>query len=143
MSASKDLTGQKFGILVVIEPAGNNPARHKLWRCACSCAGQFERVVAAHDLTRGDAKSCGCLRGRPGGVARPPLPRPVRPARPARPPRGAPKATPRAAPKMPVKDPARAFTPSVCLAPVDALTPTGTVRRSVERMLRQYGAARY
>ena len=134
MSASKDLTGQKFGLLVVIERAGSNPARNALWRCVCSCPARNERVVKTPDLSSGDTRSCGCLRGRPGGITPPP--------RPARPPQAAPKATPRAAPKMPVKDPARAFTPSVCLAPVDALTPTGTVRRSVERMLRQYGAAR-
>ena len=131
MSATKDLTGQKFGLLVVLARAGSSPSGNALWRCVCSCPARNERVVKTPDLSSGDTRSCGCLRGRPGGITPPP--------RPARPPQAAPKA----APKMPVKDPARAFVPSVCLAPVDALTPTGTVRRRVDRMLRQYGAARY
>ena len=131
MSASKDLTGQKFGLLVVLARAGSNPSRNALWRCVCSCPARNETVAATPHLTGGDTRSCGCLRGRPGGITPPPTPRPARTP-----------ATPKAAPKAPVKDPLRTFVPSVCLAPVDALTPTGTVRRRVERMLRQYGAGR-
>ena len=135
MSACKDLTGQKFGLLVVIERAGSSPSGNALWRCACSCGAGMERVVKTPELSSGDTRSCGCLRGWPGGIKaeRAPysLPRPARiPDQ------------PKSAKKSPLKDPLRAFVPSAPLAPVDALVQTGTVRRRVERMLRLYGTGR-
>jgi hypothetical protein len=69
---SVDLTGQKFGRLLVIERQGytewkdttNNgvPTRYRQikWSCKCDC-GKEVSVVAA-SLTSGSTKSCGCLR---------------------------------------------------------------------------------
>lgn len=55
----KDITGQRFGRLVVIGRAGHSKNRRVLWNCQCDC-GQ-RRVVAGVSLRRGDTKSCGCL----------------------------------------------------------------------------------
>lgn len=52
-----DLTGQRFGRLVVVERAGSEgPAR---WRCRCDCG--TEKTVPGVGLRSGSSKSCGCL----------------------------------------------------------------------------------
>jgi len=63
ISRLKDLTGQKFGELIVlcrannyISPSGNVSTK---WKCKCSCGKEIE--VLANNLTRGHTKSCGCL----------------------------------------------------------------------------------
>ena len=60
----KDLTGQKFGRLVVIEQAessrslnGKNRIR---WRCQCDCGN--DTTVIGSNLISGSIKSCGCFR---------------------------------------------------------------------------------
>lgn len=60
----KDLTGQKFGRLVVIEQAessrslnGKNRIR---WRCQCDCGN--DTTVIGSNLISGSLKSCGCFR---------------------------------------------------------------------------------
>ena len=58
-----DLTGQRFGKLTVIRPAGNVGGR-TAWLCRCDC-GQ-EAAVKTHHLRCGHTKSCGCQNG-PGG----------------------------------------------------------------------------
>lgn len=55
----KDLTGQRFGRLVVVEEAGRSIDRQALWRCRCDCGG--ESVARSGKLRRGSVKSCGCL----------------------------------------------------------------------------------
>lgn len=52
-----DLTGRRFGKLVVIEQAEHAGDRIQ-WRCVCDCG--TESVVRASSLTRGKTKSCGC-----------------------------------------------------------------------------------
>lgn len=58
----KDLTGQRFGRLVVdrIAPSRvySNGWKAAMWFCRCDC-GQ-EKAVRAMDLRRGSATSCGC-----------------------------------------------------------------------------------
>jgi len=54
-----DLTGQKFGRLLVLERQGSNKSRAALWRCECECGNQ--RVVVTHQLNSGKTRSCGCL----------------------------------------------------------------------------------
>ena len=60
----KDLTGQRFGMLTVIERAedyvnvnGNHVLRYL---CKCDCGN--EKAVLASDLKCGRVKSCGCLK---------------------------------------------------------------------------------
>ena len=56
---SKDLTGQVFGYLTVIEPVGHKGAC-RLWKCRCKC-GNYINVVTG-SLTSGGTTSCGCRR---------------------------------------------------------------------------------
>lgn len=59
-----DLTGQRFGKLVVIERAQNR-GEQTMWRCKCDCGN--ETLVFASNLTRSQhTKSCGCLRLKHG-----------------------------------------------------------------------------
>ena len=56
----KNLTGQRFGRLVCLEPS---PRRDKQggtqWLCQCDCGKQC--LAATHQLLCGYKKSCGCL----------------------------------------------------------------------------------
>ena len=54
-----DLTGNRFGRLVVIDRAEN---KHKqpAWNCACDCGNKC--VVSGYLLRSGITRSCGCLR---------------------------------------------------------------------------------
>lgn len=61
----KDITGEKFGRLLVIEPffvlnaEENKLAKMKKWKCLCDCGNE---VITRHIyLKSGDVKSCGCL----------------------------------------------------------------------------------
>ena len=57
---TKDLVGQKFGKLTVLErvsPIGEN---HMKWKCKCDCGNIT--VVAGTALKQGITKSCGCTR---------------------------------------------------------------------------------
>lgn len=53
----KDLTGQRFGKLVVLEYAGFDKERGTQWKCQCDC-GNIKIV----NITRDKPKSCGCSR---------------------------------------------------------------------------------
>lgn len=59
MMAAKDLTGQRFGRLLVTgaAPPGASGPR---WACACDC-GQHKTVLQG-SLRCGETRSCGCLR---------------------------------------------------------------------------------
>ena len=61
MSAKKDLTGQRFGRLIVIREYGRSKDGHVAWLCKCDCGR--EKVVRGSSLTRrkNPTVSCGCL----------------------------------------------------------------------------------
>lgn len=59
MGKIKDLTGQRFGALTVIEPTGETERGCLLWRCKCDCGN--ETVAISVKLLSGDRRSCGCL----------------------------------------------------------------------------------
>lgn len=52
-----DITGQRFGRLVVLKKAGANNNR-SVWLCKCDCGKVVK--VKLRDLVQGDTKSCGC-----------------------------------------------------------------------------------
>lgn len=55
-----DLTGQRFGRLVVIRDSGERASsRVAMWECKCDC-GEISFVSRAN-LRSGHTKSCGCL----------------------------------------------------------------------------------
>ena len=55
MGRRKDLTGQRFGRLIVIEYSGNSK-----WICQCDC-GTITKPIYGQSLKGGKTKSCGCL----------------------------------------------------------------------------------
>jgi len=59
MTKLQDITGSRFGRLVVIEFSHTNNRGRKYWRCRCDCG--TEKAVASGSLKRGATRSCGCL----------------------------------------------------------------------------------
>ncbi|NFI95614.1 AP2 domain-containing protein [Clostridium botulinum] len=59
----KDLTGKRFGYLIVCEKNGlhTSPSGQKkqLWKCKCDCGK--ETLVISENLRNGNTRSCGCL----------------------------------------------------------------------------------
>lgn len=59
MPRLRDLTGQKFERLDVIERRGKDIKGQILWLCRCDCG--TEKIVAGTMITTGRTKSCGCF----------------------------------------------------------------------------------
>ena len=59
MPAFKDITGLRFGRLVVLEREGRNRWGNTHWLCRCDCGET--KIVSSKRLIAGRAKSCGCL----------------------------------------------------------------------------------
>ncbi len=59
MGKFKDITGQRFGRLVVLKYLGQDKHSHSLWLCECDCGN--ETILPKCKLTTGWTKSCGCL----------------------------------------------------------------------------------
>lgn len=59
MSKLIDLTGQRFGRLMVIGRAKNNKEGKPCWICYCDCGNTT--IVSGYCLRKGDTRSCGCL----------------------------------------------------------------------------------
>lgn len=55
-----DLTGQRFGMLVVTEFVDRNKRGMASWRCRCDCGEVITKTIG--NLRSGHSKSCGCLR---------------------------------------------------------------------------------
>lgn len=55
-----DLTGQRFGRLVVVSYAGLDKQNNALWSCACDCGNT--KVAMSKSLRSGMTISCGCAR---------------------------------------------------------------------------------
>ena len=53
-----DLSGKRYGKIVVLERAGNR-GKHTMWKCKCDC-GNYT-ITGASELKSGTTKSCGCL----------------------------------------------------------------------------------
>lgn len=59
MSRAKDLVGQRFGRLVVLEQLPDRTVSRKVqWRCKCDCGNEI--VTITHSLLSGGSQSCGC-----------------------------------------------------------------------------------
>ena len=59
MSELIDLTGKRFGKLVVLKRVENNMHRQPQWECLCDCGNKT--IVVGQKLRKGITKSCGCL----------------------------------------------------------------------------------
>ena len=53
-----DLTGRRFGRLLVVEKHGNK-GKAVAWLCKCDCGSEV--IVRGHDLRNGATQSCGCI----------------------------------------------------------------------------------
>lgn len=62
MSRLKNITGQRFGMLTVLERAENSSSGVVMWRCRCDCG--TEKVFRGKDIKSGSTSSCGCNRGK-------------------------------------------------------------------------------
>lgn len=58
MSKTTDLTGKRFGSLVVQEKTSDLEDRYYVWRCRCDCGNEV--LVNTKRLTRGTIQNCGC-----------------------------------------------------------------------------------
>jgi hypothetical protein len=59
MGKIKDLSGQKFGRLQVLNVVGVNKFQQALWNCKCDCGNTT--VTVGRQLINSDTRSCGCL----------------------------------------------------------------------------------
>lgn len=59
MSKFIDLTGERFGRLVVIEQVENDKHGNRRWLCKCNCGR--EKIIRGSHLRQGYTQSCGCL----------------------------------------------------------------------------------
>lgn len=60
MAKAKNEIGNKYGKLLVIEEAGIDSSKHKMWRCQCDCGNIIE--VRGAKLRSGDKTDCGCVK---------------------------------------------------------------------------------
>lgn len=61
MTALRDLTGEKFGRLLVVERyRGRIRNQHTAWVCTCDCG--CTHIVTGNNLVRLKVRSCGCAR---------------------------------------------------------------------------------
>jgi len=64
MANIKDMTGQKFGRILVI--SYSHISNHEaMWNCKCDCGKEW--LVSGHNLRAGNIQSCGCLRNENTG----------------------------------------------------------------------------
>jgi len=55
----KDLTGMRFGKLVVVRPTDKRRCTRVVWECRCDCGNLT--YVRSDNLVQGKTKSCGCI----------------------------------------------------------------------------------
>lgn len=63
----KDITGQRFGRLMVLHRSGSDNQGRAKWRCRCDCGNEIDAIGSC--LRRGETSSCWCLR-REGNAKR-------------------------------------------------------------------------
>lgn len=60
MGKIRDLTGQRFGRLVVLELSDRKTKSNSaIWKCQCDCG--ITKEIISPSLVKGDTRSCGCL----------------------------------------------------------------------------------
>lgn len=58
MPPKRELTGKRFGRLLVLEDTGRRSYHSIVWRCRCDCGKLTD--VQSYDLLHGRVVSCGC-----------------------------------------------------------------------------------
>lgn len=64
MAKALDLTGLRFGNLIVLSRAKNNHKGNTQWLCKCDCGNT--RIALGYDLTHGRTVTCGCAINKKG-----------------------------------------------------------------------------
>lgn len=59
---ARDIAGQRFGMLVALEPLPERKQGGVLWRCRCDCGN--EASITMESMTSGNTTSCGCKKTR-------------------------------------------------------------------------------
>ena len=59
MALVKNLKGQRFGKLLVVDEEGRCKRGKAIWKCKCDCGN--ETIVTSYSLKSGVTKSCGCF----------------------------------------------------------------------------------
>lgn len=62
-----NLLGQKFGLLTVINDAGNDDYGNSLWKCQCDCGNI--KIIRGGNLISGGTITCGCGKMSKGEIA--------------------------------------------------------------------------
>jgi hypothetical protein len=73
MKIIKDLTGEKYNLLTVLEKTDKRASGKVVWKCICDC-GTIVEATGNH-LRNGSVKSCGCImikHGHSGGIGKKP-----------------------------------------------------------------------
>ena len=60
MSHIIDMTGERFGKLIVLYRVGSTSKGKAVWHCKCECGNEVD--VLGYYLRCGDTQSCGCLK---------------------------------------------------------------------------------
>lgn len=61
--AAMEITGRRFGQLVVLRRVVIPGARNSMWLCHCDCGN--DKILAGNSMTLGGVKSCGCMKRGP------------------------------------------------------------------------------
>ena len=56
-----DISGQRFGKLIAIQPIDKSKSGNIIWLCICNCESKEYTQVRASNLLNGTIQSCGCL----------------------------------------------------------------------------------
>ena len=56
---ARDITGQRFGMLVAVRPTEARQDKSVVWECKCDCGNTA--FVSLRNLHSGGTQSCGCL----------------------------------------------------------------------------------
>lgn len=67
MPVFRDLTGRRFGKLIVTNNHKISSCGRRAWLCVCECGNK--RFIVSKYLLDGDVNSCGCLRKESSGIA--------------------------------------------------------------------------
>lgn len=59
-NSSLNLIGKRFGKLIVLEQTNIRKNKNVVWKCQCDCGNIT--YVTTNSLTKGDTKSCGCIK---------------------------------------------------------------------------------
>lgn len=56
---SEEMIGKKYGRLTILEEAGQDKKKKKLYKCKCNCGN--EKILHGYRLRNGSTISCGCV----------------------------------------------------------------------------------